>query len=141
MNIVIPDNISTGDLHVLPNGVARAVLEKVMLGKSKSGNSKATFKYTIVEEMDGATEPTVGEAVLETMSLQPQALFSLAAVWKAVTGEKLPQGDYEEKEFESMLNNTLAGSEWNLVLEAQVPRDGSSTEPRTTIIKKTLAKK
>lgn len=140
MNIVIPDNIPTGELRVLPNGLATAVLEKIILGKSKSGHSKATFRYTITEEMAGAKEPTVGEVVLETMSLQPQALFNLAGVWKQVTGEKLPMGDYDEKEFEAMLNNTLCGSEWDLMLEAQIPSDGSSTEARTVITKKSIRK-
>jgi len=141
-SIVVPENVG-GDLRLLPAGNAKATLEKIMLGKSKSsGQAKATFRYTITEEMDSNPEDapsTVGEAVLETYSLQPQAMFRLNDVYKAVTGERVPQGEWSPEEFEAKLNEDLCGTDWNLVLANQVPSDGSSTEERTTIIAKTLA--
>jgi hypothetical protein len=85
-------------------------------------------------------EPSaIGESVLETFSLQPQAIFRLNDVYKEVTGERLPQGDYSEEDIEQMLNEALTGSEWNLALELQVPQDGSSTEERTTVVKREFA--
>jgi hypothetical protein len=142
LKIVVPANVG-GDLRLLPTGNAKATLEKIMLGKGKtSGQPKATFRYTITEEMDSNEEDaptTIGEAVLETYSLQPQAMFRLNDTYKAVTGERVPQGEWSPEEFEQKLNEDLTGSEWDLVLDNQVPQDGSSTEPRTTVIAKTLA--
>ena len=138
MNIVIPQNVSTGEAKVLPNGVAVATIEKVIIGKSKANQPKVTIVYVIIEEMKEKMEdgsPTLGEKCLETMSLQPQALFGLAKLWKDATGGTLPQGDYDEKEFEALLSEKLVGTEWNIVLESQVPGDGQG-EIRTNIIKR-----
>jgi hypothetical protein len=127
MKVIVPEEIGGGGLRLLPAGVARATLEKIIMGKSKTGNPKATFRYTITDEMDGVAEDelsTIGETVLETYSLQSQ-----------VTGERLPQGDFELEEFGEMLNDTLCGTEWDLLLEPQLPADGSSDKERTTVVK------
>lgn len=140
MNIKVPEDLGS-ELRLLPEGPAKAVLEKIMLGKSKKQMPKATFKYTITEEMDGQKddEPsTVGETVLETYSLQENSMWKINGTFKEVTGERIPQGDFDEKEFEAILNERLTGTEWTLMLEQQVPSDGSSTEPRTTIVSKEL---
>ena len=137
MKITIPESIG-GELRKL-EGPCKVVLDKIMLGESKTRNPKATFRYTITEEMNCIKEgepSAIGENVLETFSLQPQALFRLNDVYKAVVGEKLPQGDYTDKDLEELLNESLTGSEWALVLELKIPEDGSSTEERTTIVKK-----
>lgn len=140
LNIVVPENVG-GELRLLPSGNARATLEKIMLGKSKgSGQAKATFRFTITDEMDNNDDDaptTVGEAVLETYSLQPQAMFKLNDVYKAVTGERIPQGEWSPEEFEQKLNDDLTGTEWDLILDNVVPQ--GQTEPRTTIVAKTLA--
>jgi len=138
MKVIVPEEIGGGGLRLLPAGVARATLEKIIMGKSKTGNPKATFRYTITDEMDGVAEgepSTIGETVLETYSLQSQALFRLNDVYKEVTGERLPQGDFELEEFGEMLNDTLCGTEWDLLLEPQLPADGSSDKERTTVVK------
>ena len=77
--------------------------------------------------------------MLETMSLQPQALFALAKTWKDATGENLPQGDYDEAGFSELLNSTLTGTEWDLLLVQEIPK--GQTEIRTVIKKKTIAKR
>ncbi len=137
MKITIPENIG-GELRKL-EGPCKATLDKVMLGTSKQNQPKATFRYVITEEMACVKEgepSSIGENVLESYSLQPQAIFNLNNVYKEVTGERLPQGDFSKEEFESMLNENLAGSEWTLLLELQTPTDGSSTEERTQVVKK-----
>jgi len=140
MNIKVPEDLG-GELRLLPEGPARAVLEKIILGKSKKDKPKATFKYTITEEMDGVKEgepSTIGETVLETYSLQEQSMWKINGTFKEVTSERIPQGDFTDAEFEAMLNEKLTGTEWTLMLEQKVPEDGSSTEPRTTISSKEL---
>jgi hypothetical protein len=137
MKITIPEQIG-GELRKLM-GPCKATLEKIIIGKSKVNQPKATFLYTITEEMDCVQEgeaSAIGEKVLETFSLQPQAIFKLNSVYKAATGEYLPQGDYDETQIGEMLTEALTGSEWNLALELQVPTDGSSTEERTTVVKR-----
>lgn len=137
MRIVIPD-VKDSTLRILPPGPAEAVLEKIILGTSNANKPKATFKYTITKEIEGNDgEPTIGETVLETYSLQPQALFNLAGVYKMVTKEKLPMGDYDQEEFLEILESALCGSTWKLILETEVPI--GAEEERTVIAKKTLA--
>lgn len=136
MRIIVPEDLG-GELRVL-NGTCHVILEKISFGKSRKNQPKVTFKYLIDQEMEGE-ENTIGEAVLETFSLQPQALFKLNEVYIQVTGERLPMGEFSEEEFTQMLNETLTGREFNLYLEAQIPADGSSTEERTTVVRREVA--
>lgn len=142
MRIHVPEDLG-GELRLLPEGPAEATLERIMIGRSKSGQPKATFRYVITQELNqNPGEPsTVGEVVLETYSLQEQALWRLNATYKEVTGDRIPQGDYSPEEMEQMLNDALAGSTWTLFLANEIPADGSSTEPRTTVKDKVLIKK
>ena len=134
MQIVVPEDLGS-ELRKL-EGVAKAQIDKIMPGTSKAGKPKATIKYIITEEMDGIADgeaSTIGEAVLETFSLQSQALWKLNTLYKQATGERLPQGDYTPEEFISMVEEALIGKEFNLVLELVIPDDGSSTEERTEV--------
>ena len=142
MNIIIPENIGS-ELRLL-EGTAHVVLEKIMMGKSKTGNPKVTFRYIIDEEMEGYGDGTdipsaIGETVLETFSLQPQAIFKLNEVFMQVKGERLPMGEYTPEQFEEMLNETLTGTEFHLSLEGQIPADGSSDKERTVVVKREVA--
>lgn len=138
--IHVPEDMGGGDLRLLPDGLVGASLQQVILGVSKTSNQpKATLKYVITENMEGvgADEPsTIGEVVLESLSLQPHAIWKLNDTYKMVSGENLPHGDFSPEQFASMLNETLVGTEWTLVLEQQIPPGQS--KPRTTITKKSL---
>ena len=150
MRIIVPEEIGS-ELKLLPEGVVRATLEKLMLGKSGSGYPKVTARYLITEEMEGVKEgepPTTGEVVLETFSLQPQAMFGLNSLYKAVTGERIPQGDFSPEEFMADLDEKLTDTEWDLVLEQQIPGnldiEGMSEAEiekakRTVVVKRELA--
>ena len=138
MKIVVPEKISS-ELRKL-EGIAEAQIESVFLGQSKSKNPKATIKYVITDDMDGIPdgEPsTIGEPVLENYSLLPQSMWKINDTYKQVKGERIPQGDFTNEEFEEILVETLVGSNWTLVLELEIPDDGSSTEPRTVVTDKT----
>lgn len=143
MEIVIPEGLSSGEVVVLPEGMARAMLDKIILGVSQAGKPKATFRYILTEEMsekmpDGS--PTMGAVVLDTVSLQPQALFTLAGIYKQATKENLSElggKTFSEEEFGAILNERLCGTEWNLILKQEIGQDG---EPRTTIKKQTFVK-
>ena len=124
--IVIPDGLSSGELKVLPDGLARASMDKLIMGTSNEGKPKVTIKYIITEEMSAkmdSGEPTLGETILETVSLQPQALFTLNGIWKAVTKEGLKEsfGDVglTPEEFSNKLNEVLQGTVWDLMLKAE----------------------
>ena len=141
--ISVPEDMGSS-LRLLPNGPAHAVLEKLILGTSKTSKQpKLTLQYVIDQDMDDIPdgEPTtIGEKVLETCSLQPQALWKLNDIYKAATGERIPHGDFDTSEFVGMVTEALAGTEWNLMLEQKVPSDGSSSELRTEVVGKTLSK-
>jgi len=141
MRIIVPEDIG-GELRKL-KGPCKATLDKIIIGKSKANQPKATFRYVITDDsqlkIPEGQPSAIGETVLETFSLQPQAMFRLNDLYKTVTGERLPQGDFSHEEFEAALNDALAGTEWNLMLKLQVPTDGSSTEERTNVVARELA--
>ena len=147
MKFSIPESIG-GDLRLL-KGPCTATLEKLTLGKSKAGFPKVTAHFIITDTGDGfeatGEEPVVGEKVIETYSLQPQALFSLEATYKEVTGESLtslrdksPKGDgeFEVEDFVKLMADVLCGTDWDLILDTQTAP--GSTDERTFISAKSF---
>lgn len=116
MTIHIPEGLG-GELKVM-EGTTKASLEKLAWGLSQAKQPKVTFMYTVLDELnDDSDQPTtVGERVLETYSLQPQALFKLNDAYKEVAGEGLPVGDHDPEEFHTMIEETFQDTEWQLVL-------------------------
>lgn len=140
MQIHIPEDLGS-DLRLLPAGTVEAALEKIIYGTSQKGNPKVTFKYIATSEMEGVEEgepPTIGETILETFSLMPNALFRLNDVYKAATQERLPQGDFTKEQFLDMLDEALIGHTFRLMLDQQLPSDGSSDKLRTVVIDRIL---
>lgn len=139
MQIIIPED-QGGTLKQL-SGTCRGTVQKISMGSSKTNQPKCTFKYTITDDSGLALEDgdsAIGDDVLETFSLQPQAIFSLSDTWKQVTGDKIPLGNYTKEEFQKLLEETFIGTEWDLFLALEVPGDGSSAEERTVVKKKTF---
>jgi hypothetical protein len=119
MQVHVPEELG-GSLRVLPEDTYDAVIQDMFLGVSKTGNPKLTVKWLVQSEYTGEKDEdyisTVGENVLETYSLQPQALWNLNDLYKSVTGDRLPQGDYDEEEFLEMLKNALLGASMKIRL-------------------------
>jgi len=120
MRITIPKDVG-GELKVLPEGTCRATIEGLSLGKSKENQPKVTVRYICLTELypSDFKDSTIGERILETFSLQPQALWRINDLYKEATGENIPQGDYEDLEFQEILEGDLKGTEWNLLLETE----------------------
>lgn len=133
MNIKVPENVGGSDLRILPTTkpVYEGVVADMFLGKSGTGNPKVTVKYTITSEYDGPEskdkdfESTVGATVLETFSLQEQAIWRLNDFFKQVTGDRLPMGDFTEEEFAAMLKENLVGAELTLMLKTEITNKGN----------------
>jgi len=139
MKITVPKDLG-GDLKVLPPGPCKGAVEGISVGKSQTGQPKATVRWIVLSELypKGDKEHTsVGERVLDTFSLQEQALWNLNAFYKEATGENLPQGDYDEAEMQVILEDALKGSEFNLILGTEMTPDG---EEQTRVQERKVAK-
>lgn len=126
MTVHVPE--MDDDLRVLPQDTYLSNMADLFLGKGKtSDKAKLTAKWIITTECtdpavkkakdkDGnlTYESTVGAVVLDDYSLQQQAIWKLAGLWKQVTGEKLPHGDYDLEEFHTMMKEQLVGIEAKL---------------------------
>jgi hypothetical protein len=134
MTIHIPEGLG-GDLKLM-TGTTKASLDKLAWGVSQAKQPKVTFMYTVLDELndDPDLPTTVGERVLETYSLQPQALFKLNDAFKAAKGEGLPTGDFSEEEFHELIEETFQDTEWQLVLAKGFDQNGKE---RTEISAKT----
>lgn len=125
MEIHIPKDVG-GELKVLPEGTCRATVEGLSVGKTREGKPKATVRYVVLTELypSGAGATSIGERVLETFSLQSQALWNINGLYKEATGENIPQGDYDDHQFQEILEAGLKGTEWSLVLATELTPDG-----------------
>jgi len=125
MNIKVPENVGEGDLRMLPvtNPLYEAQIADCFLGKSQANQPKLTVKYTITSEYDGPEakakgfEPTVGATVIESFSLQEQAIWKLNDLYKKVTGERIPAGETSEEAFLAAMKKVLVGTPVSLLLK------------------------
>ena len=138
MQIHVPEDVGGEDLRVLPEDTYQASLSDWFLGKSKAGQPKLTAKWVITSECndpdvvkDKKYESTIGADVLDNYSLQPQALWKLNGLYKQVTGEKLPHGDFDEEGFHQMIKESLLGIE----AELDIVTDTGSGEERSNVKK------
>ena len=138
IKISIPENVG-GDLRLLPEDTYEAAIQDLFFGTSQKGFPKITVKWIVQSEYTGKHgkdyQSTVGENVLEAYSLQPNAVWKLNSLYKLVTGDRLPQGDYTEEEFTSLIKDALIGSEALL----DVATDNGSGSDRS-IVKNVVAK-
>ena len=119
-----------------------ASIQDLYIGTSKAAQQpKVTIKWVVTSEYSGIEImtkkekekhiTTIGENVLETASLQPQAIWKLSGLWKEVTGEpKIPMGDYEVEELETILKEQLVG----YACKIQVEPDLTQTPPRMSVV-------
>ena len=139
MQIHVPEDLS-GDLRLLPEGTYEAAIQDFFLGKSKEGNPKLTCKWVITSEWSESVSKTtgkvkkgyvttVGENILDNFSLLPQSLWKLNSLWKAVTGEKLPHGDYDANDLLDKVKSALVGAAGHI----DVYTDDGSGEERSNI--------
>ncbi len=149
MNVRVPEKLGGGDLRVLPvtNPLYQGTIEDVFIGKSGTGNPKATVKYILTSEYEGPEakakdfESTIGAVVLETFSLQEQAIWRLNDLFKQCTDERIPQGDFTEEEFGDILKDALIGTDFNLFLKVEADNKGvdkTQVEQREKVVKKRL---
>jgi len=128
MQIHVPVDLG-GDLRLLPDDTYEAAIQDFFLGKSKEGNPKLTCKWVITSEYTGkhgkGYVTTVGENVLDDFSLLPQALWRLNSLYKAITGEKIPHGDYENEGFLELVKSALVGASGHIEL---ITDDGSGED-------------
>ena len=135
MQIHVPEDVG-GKLRVVPEDTYDATIQDMFLGKSQSDNPKLTVKWVLRSEYSGKHGKdyvsTIGENVLETYSLLPQALWNLNDLYQTVTGEELPQGDYDEETFLDMLKSQLLGAEMKIrvVTDTQSGQERSVVEER-----------
>lgn len=128
MKITIPEEFPSG-LRNIPEGTYQGTLSGMTIGKSQSGFPKLNVFYTLTSEQENikAGEPsTVGEKVLETFSLQSQALWRLNDLYKAVKEKDLEGGDFEPEEFVQMLMNDLLGTDWTLYITDETTPSGKT---------------
>jgi len=128
VQIHVPEDLG-GKLKVLPETQVDASIQDVFLGTSGTGNPKATVKWIITEEVDkkllktvkeyNDLDTTVGENVLETFSLLPNALWNLNDLFEGITGDRIPANEtgFSTEEFEALCKESLTGGEARLDLE------------------------
>lgn len=133
VKISVPQDIG-GDLRILPEDTYRATIQDVFYGVSKSKQPKLTVKWVVQSEYSGKKGKghisTIGENVLETFSLQPQALWNLNTLYKDITGEKLPHGDFTAEEFTQLVKDAIKGAEFDI----DVGTSTESGEERSTVM-------
>lgn len=144
MQIHVPEDVGGEDLRLFPEDTYSASLSDWFLGKGKASQQpKLTAKWVVTSEPTDPDvtkrkdfESTIGSEILDTYSLQPQALWKLNGLYKQVTGEKLPHGDFDAEGFHQMIKETLTGVEADL----DIVTDTGSGEERS-MINKVMIKK
>lgn len=139
MKIIVPENVGSS-LRVLPIDSYEVEIQELYMGESKQKLPKVVVKYIVQSEYSGTKDKDfqtcIGETVLETISLTEQAMWNLNDLYKGATGERIPKGDFDPTEFETMLKEALIGARYTVLVEL----DTSQGDERTKIKKRTPIK-
>ena len=135
MKFVIPESIGS-EVRVFPEDTYEFEIQDLFLGVSKqSQKPKITLKLICQTEYSGPKDAnfktTVGDPLLETISLQEQAIWKLNDYYKGATGERIPAGEMDEEEFTAMLKEALIGSRWSILVKT----DTSQGDERSKVDK------
>ncbi len=135
MKIVVPKDLG-GSLRNDLTGTFEAVIADMFLGESRAKQPKITARYILKSEMEGPHEgTTIGETVLESFSLQEQAIWKLNDLYKLCAGERLPQGDFDLQEFFEKVKEACVGKE--VYLSLAIGKDQNNND-RVEVEKKSL---
>ena len=142
MKIHVPENLGAGKLRILPEDTYKAVVSDAFHKIAGSGKPVCYFRWTLKSE---CTKPniikdpnyisTVGEAVLDSYSLQEQAFWRIASDLETLTGESLPEGDYDSEDPVKMIKENVVGCEASIRLEVETTNKGNQRMKVAEIIK------
>ena len=134
MKYVVPENVGN-ELRVLPPDTYLTEVKDVIFGESKANMPKCTIILTVISEYSGTKsadfQSTIGETIIDSFSLQPQAMFRINDYYKAATGERIPAKEYDVEEFQEMIKSSLIGVKLDVLTE----NDSSQGEDRTKVKK------
>lgn len=134
IKITIPKDFG-GELKKLPEDTYEAVLQDLFGGLSQAKKPKITVKWLIQSEYSGDHgkdyESTIGQNVLESYSLQENAMWKLNGLYKQVTGDNLPHKDFEMEELVEFLKDALKGQEF--AIDVQDSEDGKRSQVGTVL--------
>jgi hypothetical protein len=142
MKYVVPTDIGSS-LRVIPPDTYEAEITDIKFGESAQGKPKCTIIFTLKSDFTGLKgddfQSCIGEKVIDTVSLQPQAMFRINDYFKAATGDRIPANEdgYDKDEFEELINENLIGANMAILLET----DTSQGDERTKVKKLTALKK
>lgn len=133
VKIHVPEDIGS-DLRVVPEGTYKAIVKKFIPKMSTTSNQpKLVCRLTIQSEAPGKHGKdyisTIGETILDDFSLQEQAIWKLNSLYKQITNERIPMGDYTHEQFAELMNEHLGGAEVNI----DVYTDDSQGDERSKI--------
>jgi hypothetical protein len=128
MQIKVPDKMG-GEIRVVPGSPYEAVVGDVFVGQSQTKNPKATIRWILNSEPIGAIAdpPTTGETLLDTYPLQENSIWRFNNTYRALTGENLPQGDYDETTFLNLVKSAIVGLNAKLIVDVE-PRQDTGEE-------------
>lgn len=129
VQITVPDDLG-GDLRLLPEETYEAEISSITVKEASTGNPICYINWVIRSEYPGKKpkgfQSCIGEHVLDQYSLLPQSLWRINNLFKMVTGDKIPAGDYEdEAAFQALLEEALIGFEGRISIMTD---DGSGEE-------------
>jgi len=135
VNIRISEDQLSSDLALMPEDTYSAELTDITTKLSKSSQQPVSwFIWTVtsdpLEPIDEELFPdlqgsTVGKKVLDSYSLQENAIWRLNQIFKILTQENLPTDqDYSMEEFNEMLKERLVGSDVTMQLSIEEDNNG-----------------
>lgn len=134
MKIVVPDKMGD-DLRLIPASIYTATFKEAFVGTSQAKQPKMTVRWIITSEPQDelADPPTTGETLLDSYSLQENSMWRFNKTFRALTGNNLPQQDFDENSFQAFVNETLVGTE--AVLDVGVEPRADTGEERNRVNK------
>jgi hypothetical protein len=111
------DHVAMG-IKTLEPGTYRVTITRADKQQSKSGNPMVVFEYT---DQEG------GGKIPDFVPIIEEAAWRFNSIYKACTGEDIPEGDYSEEELQNMLIEACLNQELVILVEEDTDQNGQPT--------------
>ena len=113
----------------LPEGVYKSTMQ-CTVKTAASGNLMVSVEHTVTTQGPDLTEKTIGRKVFDNLVLTEESLWRVNSTFKAVTGEDLPEGEFEIDELAGIISSRLSNQEATIQVKNEVRKDTGEVQSR-----------
>lgn len=132
--LIVPNAKELSGFGTLPPAIYRVMFASYKVKSSKAGNTMICPEFTVLSQGPDESVKTVGRKLFDNWVLCEASLGVVNSAYKALSGQDLPEGEFEEAQLVEIITNNVMGKEVLVDVRIEPGTDGKDRN----VIKKYL---